>query len=248
MLKFFRTIRQKLLSTGQTSKYFKYAIGEILLVVIGILIALQINNMNEARKTKNAELKVLEQMRLDIRRDSIAFQVSLGAQKNVENLHLDIYNQIRSPQDDLKRLSVDSLRRGIFYNSVFLQRHKQNTLLITNDHLRPDMGNFINKLENAEQAKNHYDEYLDQHLKPYFSKHGIHRLDANFDQKGHSPAPRTNYVDYNKLRVLFGTNAFEEKLFELSLRNSWFISQLNEAIQANEQVKQQILTEIEESK
>ncbi|MCK8481267.1 DUF6090 family protein [Psychroserpens algicola] len=50
MIKFFRKIRLNLLSKGNTSKYFKYAIGEIILVVIGILIALQINNWNESKK------------------------------------------------------------------------------------------------------------------------------------------------------------------------------------------------------
>ncbi|QIE58733.1 hypothetical protein G5B37_03890 [Rasiella rasia] len=55
MIKFFRKIRQNLLSEGKTGKYFKYAIGEIILVVIGILIALQINNWNENRKNKITE-------------------------------------------------------------------------------------------------------------------------------------------------------------------------------------------------
>ena len=50
MIKFFRNIRRSLLSEGKTSKYLKYAVGEIVLVVIGILIALQINNWNEHRK------------------------------------------------------------------------------------------------------------------------------------------------------------------------------------------------------
>ena len=45
MIKFFRKIRHQLLSENKTSKYFKYAIGEIILVVIGILIALQVNKM-----------------------------------------------------------------------------------------------------------------------------------------------------------------------------------------------------------
>ena len=44
MIKFFRKIRQNLLAEGKTSKYLKYAIGEIILVVIGILIAISINN------------------------------------------------------------------------------------------------------------------------------------------------------------------------------------------------------------
>jgi len=50
MIKFFRQIRQSLIMTNQTGKYIKYAIGEIVLVVVGILIALQINNWNEAQK------------------------------------------------------------------------------------------------------------------------------------------------------------------------------------------------------
>ena len=52
MIKFFRHIRQDLMSKNKTSKYLKYAIGEILLVVIGILIALQINNWNQNRISK----------------------------------------------------------------------------------------------------------------------------------------------------------------------------------------------------
>src|SRR6056297_2485873 len=52
MIKFFRKIRQKMLSENKFSKYLIYAIGEIILVVIGILIALQINNWNENRLTK----------------------------------------------------------------------------------------------------------------------------------------------------------------------------------------------------
>ncbi|MGB5203859.1 MAG: DUF6090 family protein, partial [Eudoraea sp.] len=52
MIKFFRRIRQSLLTENKIGQYLKYAIGEILLVVIGILIALQINNWNEVKKTE----------------------------------------------------------------------------------------------------------------------------------------------------------------------------------------------------
>ena len=59
MIKFFRKIRQNLLSENKFSKYFLYAIGEIVLVVIGILIALQINNWNENKKASNSEKSIL---------------------------------------------------------------------------------------------------------------------------------------------------------------------------------------------
>ncbi|MEJ2163255.1 MAG: DUF6090 family protein, partial [Robiginitalea sp.] len=52
MIRFFRQIRQRLLIDNKFSKYLLYAVGEILLVVIGILIALQVGSWNEDRKTK----------------------------------------------------------------------------------------------------------------------------------------------------------------------------------------------------
>lgn len=54
MIKFFRNIRKSLLNEGKTSKYLKYALGEIVLVVIGILIALQISNWNEQKKIEKS--------------------------------------------------------------------------------------------------------------------------------------------------------------------------------------------------
>ena len=65
MIKFFRHIRRSLINQNQMGKYFKYAIGEILLVVIGILIALQINNWNENSKQQKQELKALKSLKED---------------------------------------------------------------------------------------------------------------------------------------------------------------------------------------
>ncbi len=62
MIKFFRKIRQNLLSEGKTGKYFKYAIGEILLVMIGILLALQVNNWNDSRLETKREQTILKNL------------------------------------------------------------------------------------------------------------------------------------------------------------------------------------------
>ena len=74
MIKFFRKIRQRLISennpsspTGRLSKYLIYAIGEIVLVVIGILLALQINNWNEERKVENKGKEYIQEIYKDLK-------------------------------------------------------------------------------------------------------------------------------------------------------------------------------------
>lgn len=69
MIKFFRKIRQNLLSEGKTGKYLKYAIGETLLVMIGILLALQVNTWNEKRKSNKFENLILVELLNTIKTD-----------------------------------------------------------------------------------------------------------------------------------------------------------------------------------
>jgi len=71
MIKLFRKIRKNLLLEGKTTQYFKYAIGEIILVVIGILIALQINNWNENRQKKNFEIDYLTEIKGNLEKDTL---------------------------------------------------------------------------------------------------------------------------------------------------------------------------------
>ena len=73
MLKFFRQIRQSLLSQGKSGKYLRYAVGEIILVVIGILIALQVNNWNEKRKSEAAQNQLLLKLVDDLKQDIYFF-------------------------------------------------------------------------------------------------------------------------------------------------------------------------------
>ncbi|MBT8304613.1 MAG: hypothetical protein KJP09_09100 [Bacteroidia bacterium] len=82
MIKFFRHIRRNLIESRKTAKYLKYAIGEILLVVIGILIALQINNWNENRKASDMGKQFLSGIQEDLKKDLVRIDsiVTMNAQ------------------------------------------------------------------------------------------------------------------------------------------------------------------------
>lgn len=81
MIKFFRHIRKRLVADSKFSKYVLYAIGEIILVVIGILIALQINNWNEKRKLAAYEEKLLVQLQQDLLLNANDLKLNISLQK-----------------------------------------------------------------------------------------------------------------------------------------------------------------------
>lgn len=106
MIKFFRKIRQKLLSENKFSKYLIYAIGEIVLVVIGILIALSINNWNENVKKLQQEKIYYCKIKEDLESDKININISL------ESLNERIFSTKRA---------LNNLYDGVDDKSVILE-------------------------------------------------------------------------------------------------------------------------------
>ena len=78
MIKFFRQIRYQLMEEKKVSGYLKYAIGEIILVVIGILIALQINNWNQERINRKRERSYLIELKESLQSDKLQIQQVLN--------------------------------------------------------------------------------------------------------------------------------------------------------------------------
>jgi hypothetical protein len=121
MIKFFRKIRQNLLMENKTGKYLKYAIGEILLVVIGILFALQINNWNN-NKNEKAELenyytKIHEEITITQKRFNW-YKASLDTLNQHNNRSLGIINL--KNKDSLYLLKETLGDLGTDYTSGFI--------------------------------------------------------------------------------------------------------------------------------
>ena len=98
MIKLFRNIRLKLLTEGKTSNYLKYAIGEIVLVVFGILIALQINNWNEDRIARKQEVKYLRNLQADLNLELINNDRMIAYRLSKANAALKLF-QYQSPKE-----------------------------------------------------------------------------------------------------------------------------------------------------
>ncbi len=120
MIKFFRKIRYDLMEKNKTGKYFKYAIGEIVLVVIGILIALQINNWNENRKDRIAEAdyycRILDDFELNEKLIDETTKLTTNKIKLCKELILDL-NKIPNDRSTILNNFVVALRQDVFVPS-----------------------------------------------------------------------------------------------------------------------------------
>jgi hypothetical protein len=107
MIRLFRKIRSNLLSEKNYGTYILYASGEIVLVMIGILLALQIDNWNEDRKDRRTEVKYMERLLHDLQNDSIYFDnqifICKSAISHLDSFLIEMYVAPENP-DDVKRI------------------------------------------------------------------------------------------------------------------------------------------------
>ena len=144
MIKFFRKIRQKLLTENIFRKYLLYAIGEIILVVIGILIALQINNWNEDRKLRELEVSTLKEIRVNLLRDIEDFETNIrshGLSAQSSQIILDALKNTTAYHDSLSKHFSRIPVNPIFMptTSAYQNLKANNINLIANDSLRGEL-------------------------------------------------------------------------------------------------------------
>ncbi len=141
MLKFFRRIRQRLLADGKVKNYALYAIGEILLVVVGILIALQVNNWSTNQAKKKEEIKILKELNTELDQSNSHLKRNLLVQKKSYQSILVIMDHIENnlPYHDSLDQHFGLAFEGInsWLNQAAFETLKSKGIdLISNDSLR----------------------------------------------------------------------------------------------------------------
>ena len=162
MIRFFRQLRQKLITENRLSRYLLYAIGEIVLVVIGILIALQVNNWNENRKSKISEIKILNRLRQDLVTDTLYLKerlqrTILQKAEQYEFVH-EIYNTQKSEKEFRKVLKLQNWDSDnlVLQTSTYEELKSSGQInLVENEGLKIQM---INLYREYEVATKHFEE------------------------------------------------------------------------------------------
>lgn len=203
MIKFFRKIRQNLLQENRFSKYLLYAIGEIVLVVIGILIALQVNNWNEERKQNQIEKQLLNELieNLELNEQKISASIS-EEYKSIESVK-KILIVLENQMDYHDSLDYHFARGQyspdlVISSTAFHAIQNRGIHIISSDSLRKsiitlfdnDYGFLISETIRLEN------QFWPSALLPLFHKHfRINTMEGNPYNDGFSATP----IDYEAL-------------------------------------------------
>ena len=177
MIKFFRHIRKNLLMENKTSKYFKYAIGEIVLVVIGILIALQINNWNEQRLERVNEQKTLKDLKVE-------FKANFSELNQVLSQHQIILKELKEIQivtksKDYTNPKLNNLTNSLIKWFTFTDRPGASTNLISagnlniikNTELRDLITQWEGNVHDVNDDEIFLENFTRETILPFLSKH-----------------------------------------------------------------------------
>ncbi len=178
MIKFFRKIRQKKLTENKFSKYLIYAIGEIVLVVIGILIALQINNWNEQQKENQNEQIILKRLQKEFISNKEQLNIKIEHRnaiiENCERL-LQYYRNPNTAERDSIMFYLSSVVpttfdpvQNDFVNSGTIE-------ILKNEELKQLLVNWSTDVIQLQEVEQMFVRYVEQDLLSYTTALGIRR-------------------------------------------------------------------------
>jgi hypothetical protein len=229
MLHFLRRIRKGLIGTGATRKYLLYAVGEILLVMMGILLALQVNNWNEERKKRKNEVKLLSELHSNLKSDESQFITKLESKRDIISSREIIIRAIDNElpwNDTLKKHFIGAVSTEHFMVTKMAYNSLENwgTINISNDNLRNQIAMFYQN--RVVQLEWNFSLFRDAYSGNYFDQVALN-IDWDFDFENIEVFPY-NYnafiknKDYSKREKLVKTlmkqyaNTAEDCLEEMS--------------------------------
>jgi len=221
MIKFFRHIRKSLLERKQFGTYFKYAIGEIVLVMIGILLALQVSNWNQNRKDRISERKLLD----NIHRDFVQNKIQFDTVKAINYRNLATLNSrialFPIERDSAKIAAFQSYPQvnGISYNpyssSIKSVIYSNSLELIQGEELRKYLVSWEDVLLDYQEEEISYIKFVNEQLSPYWLENAdLLDIDQEIFKDVLSSRKTQNMVVSRRNRIRAIIKAIEEEPIE----------------------------------
>lgn len=246
MIKFFQKLRYDLMEKNKIGKYLKYAFGEIVLVVIGILVALQINTWNEERKTQLKEEALYNRVILDLQIDEKKLNEYIQYYKDDQSLHASIYQETQGVLHGDSLIHFGTLRGASTFNLIIQANYSKSTEQISSHAIREKIENYFRLESFVDDAFKILRDYKAVYLRPYLAKHGINNSKELFEnyQLDYYSLREISIFSYPKLKEQYGTVELDQLLFDLGIKTAWSLTALNNALMANKELQLDIQNEL----
>ena len=210
-------------------RYLLYAAGEIVLVVIGIIIALQINNWNESRKAFNSELQLYSKLLDDLHSEYRSTSQRIKNAKGYQDVHYQVYNETKGRSQYDSTIYYNSLQWIFPYHLEIAEKYSETLAEITNEKIRELLKSYISREKGTGDAYVEWNAFKVQHLRPFFNKYGIHNTEAAFNDRPYTfnSLMGIDILKHSRLKDQYGTIELDELLFELRFKTSWIFQNLN---------------------
>jgi len=234
-MKFFRKIRRILLQQERLKKYLLYALGEIVLVVIGIVMAVQINEGVKKRQAQEAEIENYNLILADLRGDLELFE----QYKRYGDGMLDAYyrmNDIAHGKGSFENLLPDFIVMNVGFDPVTQANHQSNIERMSNKKIRAQLVNYFRSIDYARKASRELDTYLKDVSRPFFLKEKeIFKNSEVFNptDRGFPPDRRVSVVDTVKFRAVMNEPEFLPILSAQRMSLGFYLSAVEESIKVN---------------
>jgi tetratricopeptide (TPR) repeat protein len=240
MIKFFRKIRHNMLTENKFSKYLLYAIGEVVLLIVGILFALQINNWNSNKIAHHQELELYAKLLNDLNENFKSTIYNKTLMKRHQNVHYQVYNESKGRAMYSPIMNYSFLRWIAGFSADISEKHTESLSRIKNDSIRDLLKDFIRKEKKVSRAFKDWNKIKDEGLKPFFNKYGIYNTQAAFTENSYDfePLLYIDLIDHSKLKEQYGSTELDQILFELRLGTSYAYSKLKELERSNNEFEE----------
>ena len=228
MIKFFRKIRQRLLTENKFSKYLLYAIGEVFLVVIGIMIALQANNWNQERKQFNNELQISVNLLDDLINEYENIEFHQDRFIKYQNFNFQLYDESIGKSQYDENVYYNYLQWVHRYNVFIGDKYDKFLSSITNKKIHSKLKLYIDQELYTKGAIEEWNDQQRQRVRPFLSKHGINNSEVSFQNHYYdfTPLTRINFINHSKLFEQYGTIEFDQLLFDRRFKTAFVYQNL----------------------
>jgi hypothetical protein len=233
MITFFRKIRQKLLTENKFSKYLVYAIGEIILVVVGILIALSINNWNDKQKHISQERILLKNVLENIKTDSISIDSVISTTDRILEIHKNLIQLSKHEISENEVGNIDLIRASQ-PNQVIIKKNNPNlpNQLLDQELKKVILDHYL-KIEWFEKMRTDNNEIIEQYIRPILAEKELLNSDFQLSDTGGF----NNLINRHKFFEAFKEEDMEQYLIESRIKLYIMKSFAQQMAQKNNETK-----------